>query len=123
MSFIAKRYIEIVNPEELEVESREYKSTIGELVEMYDLDDMHIVDDSVYYDDDNDLFWIRKDDNGYYVETYQFEREFEVEDSHELEVLCESNLKKINQWFYAITKPEGVSEEEFDDLVFLLLEK
>jgi hypothetical protein len=123
MALYAKRYIELVNPEELDLESRDYKATTAELIEMYDLDDLHVIDECVYYDDENDLFWIRKDDNGYYVETYQYEREFEIADTHELIVVCESNLHEITPNFFALIKPEDVAEEDFDDTVFLVVEK
>ena len=69
--YLVKRYIETVNPEEVDVQDREYADDPAKFVEMYGMEDMVKVSDSIYHDDDSeDLFWIKKDNNGYFVESY-----------------------------------------------------
>lgn len=119
--YLVKRYIETVNPEELDIQDREYADDPAQFVEMYGMEDMVKITDAIYHDDDSeDLFWIKKDNNGYYVESYTCVQTEKVNEEEEVFELFKYKLIEVDTGVYASAEDPSFDDHEFEDCIVIV---
>ncbi len=119
--FQVKRYIETVNPEEVDIQDREYLDTVEKIIEMYGLEDMKKVATMIYEDDDStDLFWIKNDENGFYVESFKCVQTHEVNEEEEIFELFKYKLIEVEKEVYTSAEDPEFNDHEFEDCLVIV---
>lgn len=122
--YLVKRYVESIDPEELIESDREYASTPEHLIELYGMENMRKLTETVYQDDDTtDVFRIKKDENGYYVVSYTCVQNDEVGEEEEIYELFKFKLIKLDSnVFVSVYDPE-IDVKKQDECLVVLEEK
>ncbi len=119
--FLVKRYLETVNPEEVDIQDREYADDPTKFIEMYGMEDMVKITESIFHDDDSeDLFWIKKDENGYYVESYACVQTENVSEEEEVFELFKYKLIEVESGIYASSEDPRFGDHEFEDCLVIV---
>lgn len=119
--FQVKRYIETVNPEEVDIQDREYLDDVNKVIDMYGLEDMKKVASMIYEDDDStDLFWIKKDENGYYVESFTCIQIEQVNEEEEIFELFKYKLIEVEEEVYTSAEDPEFNHHEFEDCLVIV---
>lgn len=122
-NYLVKRYIETVNPEQVEIEDREYADDPAEFIEMYGMEEMEKITEFIFQDDDSeDLFWIRKDNNGYFVESYQCIQTEVVDEEEEVFELFKYKLIEVEPNVYSSSEDPAYNDHEFEDCLVIVKE-
>ena len=122
-NYLVKRYIETVNPEQVDIEDREYSDDPAKFIEMYGMEDMEKVTEFIFKDDDSeDLFWIRKDNNGFYVESYQCVQTEKVNEEEEVFELFKYRLIEVETGVYSSSEDPAYNDNEFEDCLVIVKE-
>ena len=122
-NYLVKRYIETVNPEQVDIEDREYADDPAKFIEMYGMEDMEKVTEFIFKDDDSeDLFWIRKDNNGFYVESYQCVQTEKVNEEEEVFELFKYRLIEVEAGVYSSSEDPAYNDNEFEDCLVIVKE-
>lgn len=119
--YLVKRYIETVNPEEVDIQDREYADDPAQFIEMYGMEEMVKVTEEIFHDDDSeDLFWIKKDNNGYFVESYTCVQTEEVDEEEEVFELFRYKLIEVDSGVYASSEDPKYNDHEFEDCLVIV---
>ena len=122
-NYLVKRYIETVNPEDVDIQDREYADDPAKFIEMYGMEEMEKVTESIFQDDDSeDLFWIRKDTNGYFVESYQCIQTEVVDEEEEVFELFKYKLIEVEPNVYSSSEDPAYNDHEFEDCLVIVKE-
>ena len=121
--FTVKRYIDSVDPEIISKADRQYAAEAQELIEMYGMEDMKMLSEKIYQDDDStDIFRIKKDENGFYVVTYTCVQNEEIEEEAELFELFKYKMIKLDNNMYITAHDPAMHISEYEESILVVKE-
>ncbi|MFZ5352242.1 MAG: hypothetical protein ACOZCL_05895 [Bacillota bacterium] len=122
--YLVKRFIESIDPGEMKPEDRDYKASAEELLEYYGMNDMKRITDELFQDElSNDLYMIKHDETGYYVETFSCVQNEEINEEQELFELFRFKLLKLDDGVYISAHDPEVHISEYEESILLVTEK
>ncbi len=119
--YLVKRFIETVDPSEISPEDRDYRGTVEELLEAYEMQDMKKIAENLYQDEiGSDLYLVKGDERGYFIVTYSSVQNEEINEEQELFELFRFKLLKLDEGVFISAHDPELHISEYEESILLV---